>query len=40
MTFKALRGMASEYLIQMFHVSDNQTYQLRNNNQKALPTKT
>ena len=34
MTFKALRGMASEYLIQMFHVSDNQTYQLRNNNQK------
>jgi hypothetical protein len=25
MTFKALRGMAPEYLTQMFHVSDNQT---------------
>ena len=26
MTFKALRGMAPEYLTQMFHVSVNQTY--------------
>ena len=34
MTFKALGGMAPEYLAQMFHVSVNQTYQLRNNNQK------
>ena len=34
MTFKALRGMAPEYLTQMFYVSVNQTYQLRNNNQK------
>jgi hypothetical protein len=34
MTFKALRGMAPEYLTQMFHVSVNQTYQLRNNHQK------
>jgi hypothetical protein len=34
MTFKALRGMPPEYLTQMFHVSVNQTYQLRNNHQK------
>jgi hypothetical protein len=32
MTFKAL--MAPEYLTHMFHVSVNQTYQLRNNHQK------
>jgi hypothetical protein len=37
MTFKALRGMAPEYLTQMFHVSLNQTYQLRNNDQKLTP---
>ncbi len=38
MTFKGLRGMAPEYLTQMFHVSVNQTYQLRNNNQKLYLT--
>ena len=34
MTFKALSGMAPEYLTPMFHVSVNQTYQLRNNHPK------
>ena len=34
MTFKALRGMAPEYLTPMFHVSVNQTYQLPNNHPK------
>jgi hypothetical protein len=34
MIVKALGGMAPEYLTQMFHVSVNQTYQLRNNHQK------
>ena len=37
MTSKALRGMAPEYLTQMFHVSLNQTNQLRNNDQKLIP---
>ena len=34
MTGPLIRGMAPEYLTQMFHVSVNQTFQLRNNNQK------
>ena len=29
MTFKALKRMAPKYFSQMFHVSKNQTYQLR-----------
>jgi hypothetical protein len=39
MTFKALRGMAPEYLTQMFHVALNKTYQLRNNDQKLYEPK-
>ena len=33
-TFKSLKGMAPEYMTQMFSVSENQIYQLRHNHQK------
>ena len=33
-TFKSLKGMAPEYMTEMFSIPENQTYQLRHNHQK------
>ena len=32
--FKSLKGMALEYMTEMFSIPENQTYQLRHNHQK------